>query len=160
MPTKTATKKKTTTNPPVKKKAATKTIEKKPATKKKALVKDTGTQKKSKPAKKKAISNTLKPTGLATETITHKKSTLKEVAVIEKANAKTKKLLNKLVEEPTESSLPPVEEKSPVINNPAIVAPGSEKSIQRAAVRNYVKKQIRLSSKKGGTKPAGKKPLW
>lgn len=129
-------------------------------TRKKAVTKKLDTQIKSQSAEKKLVSNSFKPTGRTRNTTTHKKTTPKEVAVTEKANAKTKKLLNKLVEEPTESNLPLVEEKSPVINNPNIVAPGREKSIQRAAVRNYVKKQIRLSGKKCETKPAGKKPLW
>ncbi len=150
MPTKTVTKKKATKKTPAKKKVAPKkTATKKLVTKKKVVAK------KSRPAdskvitKKKAASKTRKTAPHTNETVTKKK-----------ANEKTKKLLNKLVELPTEDNLPPVEEKSPVVNNPNIVAPGREKSIQRAAVRNYVKKQIRLSSKKGGTKPAGKKPLW
>jgi hypothetical protein len=139
MPTKTTTKKK----------AASKSIPKKTTHSKKNLVN-----------KKNATSISRKQSGRPTEIEAHKKKSSKGVVVAEKANEKTKKLLHKLVEEPTESNLPPVEEKSPSVNNPNIVAPGQDKSIQRAEVRNYVKKQIRISGKKSRMKPAGKKPLW
>lgn len=154
MPTKTATKK-----APANKKPVKKTATKKAATKKKVVSKKVTPIKKKSATKKKATSNKRKNVVRATKTVTDKKVTPN--AVSKKASEKTKKLLNKLVELPTETNLPPVEEKSPTVNTPAIVAPDRDnKLLQRAAVRNYVKHQIRLSNKKGGLKPSGKKPLW
>ena len=78
------------------------------------------------------------------------------------AKEKTKQQTNKAAIEYLESTLPPVEEKSPEINT---IASGfvdmNEKLNQRAAARQYDNRNIRLSKvKKGGPKPTGKKPLW
>ncbi len=62
----------------------------------------------------------------------------------------------------TESQLPPVEEKSPVISGmPANNSDMDKKYLQHLLVQNGGNKSIRLTSvKKGGIKPSGKKPLW
>jgi hypothetical protein len=135
--------KKTGTKAPAKKKSAKKVVAKKKAAPKKAA-------------------STRKPAAGVTKKITPKKTIRRKAALAAITKQKTKKKENKVVVETIEASLPPVEEKSPEINsNTSADVPGlDEKSMQRAAVRNYDNHHIRLSNRKGGIKPSGKKPLW
>ncbi len=172
MPTKTATKKKAVRKAPAKKKVAKKatskkTVAKKSLTKKpvrrgvKAVAKKKTSVKKKAASKKKAVSRSRKPASRVTKTATRKKTVPQKLAVTAKAKQRTKRILKKEIELPADNNLAPVEEKSPEINTNKIIAPGMDnKSLQRAAVRNYDNHNVRLSTRKGGIKPAGKKPLW
>ncbi|MEO6219000.1 MAG: hypothetical protein ABIO81_01135 [Ginsengibacter sp.] len=84
------------------------------------------------------------------------------VANIKKGIERIKRTTHIPIEEKIETNEPPVEEKSPEINTPDIIASGMEKkSVQRTSIRSYNNNHIPLSShKKGGIKPFGKKPLW
>lgn len=144
------TKKKKATNPPVKKAAVKK------VTPKKAIAKKKTPAKKSTAPKKNTVAKKASP---VKKKITSKKTPAKKAAVVEnKSNQKNKQVK---IKKPAmvETNQPPIEEKS---NEIPVQAPGMNKeAIQQAAVRNYDKHQIRLSSvKKGGPKPTGKKPLW
>ena len=156
MPVKKATKKKAARTPVKKKavkKAAKKATVKKPVFKKKAVVKKAATRRKTQPARK-AVTRTRKAAPV-------KKTRTKKAAAPVPARKKTKRVIAKPVQVPAENNLPPVEEKAPVANNNPVIAPGMDnKSLQQAAVRHYDNHHIRLSSKKGGIKPSGKKPLW
>lgn len=160
MATKAVSKKKATKALTKKKDAKKITSDKKTATKKKAAVKKSNLIKKSTIAKKKTSIQSSKPTGKIIKAHTKKNTITKKIAVAP-TKEKVKKVYRKEIIPSIENNLPPVEEKSPVVNTHTIVAPGMDnKSLQRAAVRNYDNHHIRLSNRKGGIKPSGKKPLW
>jgi hypothetical protein len=130
----------------------------KPATKKKAgkvPVKKAVSKKKAAVKKKKPV---------ATKTVTKKKSVTpaRKPTIRTIKNTTPKKRPSTLPKERVETNLPPVEEKSPEINTATItpVQTTVTKSAQKSAVRQYDNHNIRLSGKKGGLKPTGKKPLW
>ena len=151
---------KTTKKAPQKKKGVKKQVKKsvpkKAAPKKKAA-------KKTIPKKKAAAK---KRTGIQPRRAIKRKTVALATVKKQSRKAKAKPITKKITATPVtgidESQLPPVEEKSPEIINPATMAvPGMDnKSMQRAAALNYDNHSIRLSNKKGGIKPAGKKPLW
>ena len=147
-----ATSKKTTTN----KTSAKKTPAKKSVTKKKPFTK------KSTVVKNKVTGSARKPAAGVTKATTPKKTIRKKAVVAATAKEKTQQQSNKAAVETLESTLPPVEEKSPAVNTITNGLSGmNEKSRQRAAVHQYDNHHIRLSNtKKGGPKPTGKKPLW
>jgi hypothetical protein len=133
--------------------------------------------KKTKPAtKKKAGKATVKKAVVKKKVAAKRKSTVvkkktvkkKPVTPARKPIARTiiKKITEKPVDAPQKESVeidqPPVKETSPEINTD-IVNPVEDivtKSTQKEAARQYDNHHIRLSGKKGGFKPSGKKPLW
>lgn len=128
---------------PATKKKAGKAPFKKAVVKKKVAVKKKSTVVKKKDVKKKPETPVRKP---AARTII-KKIPQKPVATPQK--------------ETIEIDLP-VKETSPEINTD-IINPVEDiitKSTKRESVRHYDNHNIRLSGKKGGFKPSGKKPLW
>jgi hypothetical protein len=140
--------------------AKSKTPSKKKGTKapaKKKPVKKVAVKKKAAP--KKAASTRKTAARVAKKTIP--KKTIRRKAVETATKQKTKKKENKAVVEKIQTP-PPVEEKSPEVNTtPSAFVPGlDKKSMEQAAVRNYDNHHIRLSNRKGGVKPSGKKPLW
>ena len=136
---------------PSKKKGAKAPAKKKPV--KKVAVKK-------KAAPKKAVS-TRKPAPRVAKKTSPKK-TIRRKAVESATKQKTKNKENKKAVEKIETQLPPVEEKTAEVNTSAgAFVPGlDKKSMQQAATRNYDNHHIRLSNRKGGIKPSGKKPLW
>jgi hypothetical protein len=112
--------------------------------------------------KKKAAVKKKKP--IATKTVAKKKpvTPARKPTIRTIKNTGPKKPAATHPKERVETNLPPVEEKSPEINNDTItpVQTTVTKSAQKSAVRQYDNHNIRLSGKKGGLKPSGKKPLW
>ncbi len=147
--------------------AKSKTPTKKKGTKtpaKKKPVKKSAAKKKAAPKK---ASSTRKPAARAAKKTPPKKARSRKATETITTKQKTKKKENKAVVETMEASLPPVEEKSQEVkevevnDNPNPAVPGMDKkSMQQAAIRNYDNHHIRLSNRKGGIKPSGKKPLW
>jgi len=131
------------TKPATKKKAG-KAPAKKAVGKKKVVAKKKSTVAKKKAVKKKPVTPVRKPAA---------RTTIKKVP---------EKSVVTPQEEIVEIDLPPVKETSPEIKNdiPAPVESIDTKSIQKEAARHYDNHNIRLSGKKGGLKPSGKKPLW
>ena len=103
----------------------------------------------------------------------------KELVITPKEIQKPEEINNdSVVIEKVETTPPPVEENTPVEiveanlssqeneNTPVVnldttgMLGTDKKSLKRAAVRNYDNHHIRLSNRKGGLKPSGKKPLW
>lgn len=161
MPAKKITRKKTAKTPPRKKAVKKATTKKKAA--KKAVPKKKATTAKGKSIKNKLPVKSKSPGKAAVrkKTITKKKAVPGKTAVTAKAKKRTKQLHPEKVLAPLDNNLPPVEEKSPAVNTAKIIAPGMDnRSLQRAALRNYDNHHIRLSNRKGGIRPAGKKPLW
>jgi len=135
--------KKTGNKAPAKKKAAKKVVAKKKASPKKAI-------------------STRKPAARVAKKTPPQKTIRRKAAKTATTKQKTKKRENKAVAKTIETSLPPVEEKSNEVNpNTNVPVLGlDKKSMQQAAIRNYDNHHIRLSNRKGGIKPSGKKPLW
>jgi hypothetical protein len=117
---------------------------------------------KKKAIKKKSVTPVRKPAARTIKTI-KKKTPKKPVVIPEK--------------EIEEANQPPVKETSLEINNditppaqdivtpvPDAITPEQDivviKETQKAAARHYDNHHIRLSSRKGGFKASGKKPLW
>jgi hypothetical protein len=138
-------------------KAPKKTAVKKRVTTKKATAKKTARKKRT-ATKKKTTGNKRVAVKRVIKTPVTKKATPKKSATNTRKKQKTARVV-KLV---PDTDLSPVEEQSPVIHAVTGSLPDmTEKDRQRDANRNYDNHNIRLSStKKGGPKPSGKKPLW
>lgn len=137
---------------------------------KKNLAKKTATKKKAAPKKvaSKKSASTRKSVKTQTRKATPKKAIIKKKTIVREKAVTANKVEKEITEVP--ANLPPVEEKSPevipVTNSSAagmgmdIKSLQNSKSLQNEAVRHYDNNNIRLSNKKGGIKPSGKKPLW
>jgi len=142
----------------VKKKAATK---KKAITKKKSIAKKKAAPKKATVTKKKAKVIQLKPKSKTIKKAAAPKPVRQKTVVPKMADQQVEKVPDQTPVETIETNLPPVEEKSPEVEHIAIPLPGNDKkSMEQAAARHYDNHHIKLSNRKGGIKPSGKKPLW
>ncbi len=138
---------------------------KKSATKKPVAKKKTAAKKSIAPKKKTVAKKTTTPGKKSAKKAAapgKKKSIKRKVNTAQSPKLNTSPKRNKADMDIAESNLPPVEEKStelsPVVN---IFPEEEQKNLRRRAAKNYDKHHIPISSvKKGGPKPAGKKPLW
>ena len=158
--TKAPAKKKTTKKTASKKKSV---LKKRVVAKKKIPTKKAASRKKAVVAKKAAIR---KPAARKAKATVPRIPIPKKEQVIEpKEIEKPAEINNDSVvidKDKVENTPPPVEENTPVVKVDTTGMLGTDKkSLQVAAARHNDNHRLRLSStRKGGIKPAGKKPLW